>query len=558
MVQKKHINLKLPAQGMKETRILNHLSKEIEGIMILGDTYIVENIGVHEIERGILSALLNFGRSILSSIISQKVEVVRHAKLVSPGGDAFERKGDCVRQYVSVFGAIDIQRPSYWHESTGKVYYADEVLQLPVDSKLSYFLQELMADSGSEEDYRQSVCLLNKLLGLGLSGKCAQRNMAHLGCFVEDYYEGREAHVVRQSSPVDCYAVSFDGKGVPKIKAGEKEDGERAEKAEEKNKGGEWECVEKQGWDRKKQKEGMPCGKGGGEGAPKREQRQTKRLGKGEKPNVMQMATVSVSSCFTPKERGARSILNGLMYKPLKKSGAAVRPPEKVAENDNRWHRDVHRRAFLGDQQKAVDYGIRKVAAAIKKSGGRLVVPIDAGIGLEEKVLAAIEKYGLKEHFDGILLDIVHVSEYVWDTATAIFGEKSALRHAWVEDVMLDLLDNKVAKVIEDLELVVQKTQISQNQLQQLNKTIKYFSNHKHKMMYQDFLKKGYPVSSALVEAACGHLVKDRMEQSGMRWSSNGAQFVLDVRAVKQNDDMEDFFKYVIAKQRLNIFSIAA
>lgn len=169
MVQKKHINLKLPAQGMKETRILNHLSKEIEGIMILGDTYIVENIGVHEIERGILSALLNFGRSILSSIISQKVEVVRHAKLVSPGGDAFERKGDCVRQYVSVFGAIDIQRPSYWHESTGKVYYADEVLQLPVDSKLSYFLQELMADSGSEEDYRQSVFLLNKCWVWGLA-----------------------------------------------------------------------------------------------------------------------------------------------------------------------------------------------------------------------------------------------------------------------------------------------------------------------------------------------------------------------------------------------------
>jgi hypothetical protein len=86
---------KRPAQGMAETRILNHLSKEIEGIMILADTYIVENIDIHEIERGILSALLNFGRSILSSIISQKVEVVRQVKLVSPGGDAFERKGDC-------------------------------------------------------------------------------------------------------------------------------------------------------------------------------------------------------------------------------------------------------------------------------------------------------------------------------------------------------------------------------------------------------------------------------------------------------------------------------
>lgn len=526
--------------------------------MVLADTYVFENIGLHEMERGILSALLSLGRSMLSSIVSQKVEGFRQIKLVSQEGIPLERKGDCPRQYVSLFGSIEIQRPSYWSEPTGKVYYADAALQLPLDSKLSYFLQELMAESSSEEDYAQSVRLLNKLLGLGLSGKCAQRNMAHLGAFVEGYYEEREVHVESRASLGDCYAVSFDGKGVPKVKEEEGGEEENAEKPEEKNKGGESEGREKQGDGHKKQKEGGGCCKGGKEGDQKREQRQTKRLGKGEKPNTKQMATLSVSSCFTPKERSARSVLNGLMYKPLKKSGATGQPPEKAAQNDNRWHRDIHRRAFLGDQQKAVDYGIRKVASVIKKSGGRLVVPIDAGIGLEEKVLAAIEKYGLENHFDGILLDLVHVSEYVWDTATAIFGEKSALRHAWVEGVMLDLLDNKVAKVIEDLELVAKKTQTSQSQLLQLNKTIKYFSNHKHKMMYQDFLKKGYPISSALVEAACGHLVKDRMEQSGMRWSSKGAQVVLDVRAVKQNDDIEDFFKYIIRTQRLNLFRIAA
>jgi hypothetical protein len=63
-------------------------------------------------------------------------------------------------------------------------------------------------------------------------------------------------------------------------------------------------------------------------------------------------------------------------------------------------------------------------------------------------------------------------------------------------------------------------------------------------------LKKGYPISSAIVESTCKHLVKDRMEQSGMRWSSQGAQNMMDLRAVKINDNMTEFMAYVIEKDR--------
>ena len=43
----------------------------------------------------------------------------------------------------------------------------------------------------------------------------------------------------------------------------------------------------------------------------------------------------------------------------------------------------------------------------------RFVVPIDAGIGLEDKVIKSVNQYGLSDRFDGIILDIIHVSEYV-------------------------------------------------------------------------------------------------------------------------------------------------
>lgn len=63
-------------------------------------------------------------------------------------------------------------------------------------------------------------------------------------------------------------------------------------------------------------------------------------------------------------------------------------------------------------------------------------------------------------------------------------------------------------------------------------------------MDYKTFIEKGYPISSALVEAACGHLVKERIEQSDMRWSSIGAQNIMDLRAVIINSDMEEFMAF--------------
>ncbi len=60
-------------------------------------------------------------------------------------------------------------------------------------------------------------------------------------------------------------------------------------------------------------------------------------------------------------------------------------------------------------------------------------------------------------------------------------------------------------------------------------------------MRYDYYLAFGYPIGSGVVEGACRHLVKDRMEGTGMRWRTEGAQAMLDLRAVFLNDDWEAF-----------------
>ena len=75
-------------------------------------------------------------------------------------------------------------------------------------------------------------------------------------------------------------------------------------------------------------------------------------------------------------------------------------------------------------------------------------------------------------------------------------------------------------------------------------------------MDYATYLKKGYPISTGVIEGTCGSLVKNRMEQSGMRWSIQGANAVLAQRAVVKNGDWKDFFNFYIQSEQLRLYPI--
>ena len=58
------------------------------------------------------------------------------------------------------------------------------------------------------------------------------------------------------------------------------------------------------------------------------------------------------------------------------------------------------------------------------------------------------------------------------------------------------------------------------------------------------------PIGSGVVEGACRHLVKDRMERTGMRWIPSGAQAMLDLRATYLNGDWNAFWEYHVEPRR--------
>jgi hypothetical protein len=498
---------------MENIRLQEEIREEIEKLMVIAEDFSQSKTAAHTIEKGIFKQLLVLGLSLLSYIFKKRIGQIIAQGTPKKDGIPLRNKGLEICQYLSLFGLLEIERPSYWDKDLGKIHPTDSELCLPISSFWSYNIEELVGENAAESDYKESVRVLNKLLNLGLSGKSSERNIGHIGVDVDAYYRSKK--VEKAVSPV-CFSASFDGKGVPKIKL----------------------------------KVATPV-----DINPK------KRLGKGEKKGIMEMATVSVTSSFMPKKRSVDSIISSLMGSPLSKIKSDEIAVKDDNKQDNKWHKGIHRRAFLGNQNKAIEYGLNRIKESIGNRQSRFVVPIDAGVGLEEKVLGWVKDNKMENFFDGIILDIIHVSEYVWDAATAIFGEKSRSKSTWVREVLIDLLNSKTTKVIKDLKRINNlnnQNQLSDTKQKQVEKAITYFTNHQHKMDYKTFIEKGYPVSSALVEAACGHLVKERMEQSGMRWSSQGAQNIMDIRAVKLNDDMEDFMDFRIKKEQLLAFRYAA
>ena len=57
-----------------------------------------------------------------------------------------------------------------------------------------------------------------------------------------------------------------------------------------------------------------------------------------------------------------------------------------------------------------------------------------------------------------------------------------------------------------------------------------------------EYLARGCPTGTDMVERACRHFVNDRIEQSGIRWTTERTQAVLDLQTVRFNGHWEAYW----------------
>lgn len=130
------------------------------------------------------------------------------------------------------------------------------------------------------------------------------------------------------------------------------------------------------------------------------------------------------------------------------------------------------------------------------------------------------------------ILDLLHVTPRLWAAAKLLYGEKSKEVVPFVRRRVTQVLEGKVATVVRTLRRLAQERGLSRVKKKGLARICSYLHKNRQRMRYDEYLRQGYPIASGVIEGACRHLIKDRMERAGMHWTLPGAQAMLDLRSV--------------------------
>jgi hypothetical protein len=250
------------------------------------------------------------------------------------------------------------------------------------------------------------------------------------------------------------------------------------------------------------------------------------RRGRGEKKTAKKEATVTALYTIAPYERTADDMIRALI------PGYAVEP-SSLPSRPKPSNKQVF--GTLSGQQAAFEQLTQQVMRRDAEQITHYVALTDGNRGLKNRVQQDLPDFTL-------ILDIIHVTEYLWEAANTLLGETHPMRDVWMRDALRCLLEDDLDHLLNHLNH--QLAGLSKRKQTLLTKVMNYLRNNRDFMHYQQYLALGYPIGTGVIEGACRHLVKDRFEQAGMRWSKTGAQVMLDLRAVYLNDDWDDFQRF--------------
>lgn len=396
------------------------------------------------------------------------------------------------RPYLSIFGEVTIERVGYGQDRLDAAPL-DARLHLP-RRRYSYLLQNWLGAFVIDDAHAEAIRKLQMILGFPIPVKASEDLDREQASDVEPFQD--HLPVPEPSQEGSLVVVSADCKGVPSIRSALA--AAESEEAQE----------------------------------PATSSEPHHRRGKGEKANKKRMAAVGAVYTIEPFVRTTDEVIDELQRKKAEKR--RPRPQHKRLRAD----------LLLGKVTLFVwpaDELCRR-----NPEGAKPVVFLSDG----ERASHDRQREYLPENVTCIL-DLLHVTERLWKAAWCLFDERTQKAQAerWVEDRLRMSLDGKVGLVIGGLRQTLTKRKLRGSRRKTVREVINYFDGNRSRMRYDEYLAAGYPIGSGVIEGACRHLVKDRLERAGMRWHPDGAQAMLDLRATYLNGEWEAFWSYHVEQE---------
>jgi len=264
------------------------------------------------------------------------------------------------------------------------------------------------------------------------------------------------------------------------------------------------------------------------------------RLGKGDKHSRKKEAVVTGLYTIAGHPRTPAEVVASLFHP--ERTPSAPPAPRLGPQHKRLW-------ATMAGKDAALE---RLAGQVARREGPHIqhrVALADGAEALQDRIQHRFPTFTL-------VLDFIHADEKLWDVANSLFGETAPQRTPWVESQTLDLLAGRVPQVITELRRLANPAEATTSQQTVLTQVANYFERNTPYMHYDQYLTNGWPIASGVIEGACRHLVKDRCELSGMRWTQDGVENLLRLRAVAENDDWAAYRRFLQHQRHQRLYGI--
>lgn len=452
---------------------------------------------MHEMERELWQRLLKIGHQSMEQFIREQGDGDLGETFVTSDGRVLKRlEYFHQRRYRSIFGTFELERVVYGSREGQKIEFVplDQRLQLP-ESGFSYVLQDWNQALGVEHAFSRVDETIERILGFHQPVDSLERMNRQMATDVERFRGSRKAPPVKEEGEV--VVMTADNKGIPMRR-------------------------------------------------PVEQKPVSGHRKKGEKANKKQLATVGVVYTIDPHIRTADEVIAAL----FRDDSTRKKEDVPVAQHKRAWSSLKQKKD--GDIELSEDLVFDWMAEEIARRNPNdekvVVCLMDGGRSLWKARERHLPRDDVVE-----ILDLIHVTPRLWDAAHLFHHEGSEAASDFVRQRLLRILEGDIGYVIGGLRQKSTKQPLRGHKATQLDTICRYLEANRHRMKYDEYLAAGYPIASGVIEGACRHVIKDRMERSGMRWAVIGAQAMLDLRTTYINEQWNAYQVYRIdqANRRL-------
>ena len=466
--------------------------KEFEDIIDFLKSEDVSSMNQSELER----AIQKKGTELLRQLLQE------HIRNRGPGtcGDSVEGADGVKRTRIryhdrrieTIFGTIEARRAGYGQEGFGSLHPLDAELNLP-DERYSLEVRRRVAEEASRSSFDETLEMIRKTTGAHVPKRQMEELVIRAARDFDDFYQQRHQQAAADPDTGSVLAMSVDGKGIVMRPADLREPTRKA--------------------------------------AEKRKHKMDKRLSKGEKKNAKRMATVSAVYTIPPFVRQPADIVSGQGTSDTQRPGPEHK---RVWASIGKTPMEVIEEMFLEARSRDPD-GEKTWVALV--DGNKPQIRTLRRIAREQKVQLTI------------VVDIIHVIEYLWDAGRVFHPQGGRELEDWVDHRILKILEGKAGHVAGGMRRSATKRKLSAEIRKPVDKCARYLSNHLPYLRYDQYLSQGLPIATGVIEGACRHLVKDRMEKTGARWSLTGAEAILSLRALRCSNDFDEYWQFHEARE---------